>query len=189
MESTGTPSKIQISQSTANLIRQHGKSHWITKREGGVEAKGKGRIQTYWIEPRGHSASSVGSNDEADDTDFQVMDDKTRRLVDWNVEIMSKLLKRIVVRREARKKILAGNSMLAESVQLKSVNTHTSFSSIDEDGTPLDEVKEVIELPEYDARLSAADAEDVSHVELDKTVALQLREYLSIIATMYRNNP
>ena len=70
MESTGIPSKIQISQSTANLIRQHGKSHWIVKREGGVEAKGKGVMETYWVVPEMQMARTLST--VSDESPMQV---------------------------------------------------------------------------------------------------------------------
>lgn len=50
MESTGVPGKIQCSQATADLLLVAGKSDWIMARKGLVEAKGKGEMQTYWIE-------------------------------------------------------------------------------------------------------------------------------------------
>ena len=51
MESTGVGGKIQVSEETAELIRQHSKSHWLTKRDTKIIAKGKGELQTYWVEP------------------------------------------------------------------------------------------------------------------------------------------
>ena len=62
MESTGMVSKIQISQATANLLTKDGKSHWITK--GKVKSKGKGKVQTYWVEPKRHHAASTSSGEE-----------------------------------------------------------------------------------------------------------------------------
>lgn len=49
MESTSMPGKIQISQATANALKAYGKEAWITPREDRVEAKGKGFLQTYWV--------------------------------------------------------------------------------------------------------------------------------------------
>jgi class 3 adenylate cyclase len=49
MESTGMPGKIQCSQATADLLLLAGKGEWLIAREGLVEAKGKGEMQTYWI--------------------------------------------------------------------------------------------------------------------------------------------
>jgi len=49
MESTGEPAKVQISQQTADLLTEDGKSHWFTPRDDLVFAKGKGYLQTYWL--------------------------------------------------------------------------------------------------------------------------------------------
>ena len=49
MESTGIPTRIQISQQTADLLIGAGKESWIVPREGTVFAKGKGNMQTYWL--------------------------------------------------------------------------------------------------------------------------------------------
>jgi len=51
MESTGIGGKIQVSEETAELIRLHSKSRWLTKRDTKIFAKGKGELQTYWVEP------------------------------------------------------------------------------------------------------------------------------------------
>ncbi len=49
MESTSVRNRIQLSQATANLLMKAGKGSWIVKRSGEVEAKGKGRMQTFWL--------------------------------------------------------------------------------------------------------------------------------------------
>lgn len=49
MESTGLRNRIQLSQATADLLIKAGKQSWITRRSDEVEAKGKGRMQTYWL--------------------------------------------------------------------------------------------------------------------------------------------
>uniref|UniRef100_A0A7S4P6U7 Guanylate cyclase domain-containing protein n=2 Tax=Guillardia theta TaxID=55529 RepID=A0A7S4P6U7_GUITH len=49
MESTGAPSRIQVSEQTANLLIQAGVSHWLTPRDTKVQAKGKGELQTFWL--------------------------------------------------------------------------------------------------------------------------------------------
>lgn len=45
MESTGEVGKIQVSEVTANLIEEAGKSHWLTRRLGTIAVKGKGELQ------------------------------------------------------------------------------------------------------------------------------------------------
>ncbi len=62
MESTGRPNKIQISTQTAQLLEDSGLSHWFTPREDLVFAKGKGELQTFWLEissnPKSESTQS-----------------------------------------------------------------------------------------------------------------------------------
>ena len=61
MESTGERNRIQVSAATADLlVKKHGKSSWVTPREDLIEAKGKGKMQTYWALPdRGQTGSVV----------------------------------------------------------------------------------------------------------------------------------
>ncbi|KAL7569398.1 hypothetical protein ACA910_010482 [Epithemia clementina (nom. ined.)] len=184
MESTGISSKIHISQSTADLLVKAGKSHWITKRDGEVEAKGKGRVQTYWVEPtsRGGMSASSGQGGE-DDLPMPAIDEKTRRLVEWNFEIMVKLLKQIGSRREARE------ALGRRGVSRMAIQSKTKTGDSSKGGTFfLDEVKEVIMLPEFDPALAKA-SRTAKPVQLSTEAMTQLREFISIIATMYPNNP
>jgi len=49
MESTGILNRIHISDETARLISEGGKSNWLTPRNEAVQAKGKGELTTYWL--------------------------------------------------------------------------------------------------------------------------------------------
>ncbi|CAB9499837.1 Receptor-type guanylate cyclase gcy [Seminavis robusta] len=49
MESNGAPNKIHMSQDTARILHEAGKK-WCKKRDDLVEAKGKGKMQTYWLQ-------------------------------------------------------------------------------------------------------------------------------------------
>eukprot|EP00977_Amphora_coffeiformis_P003232 scaffold599_cov180-Amphora_coffeaeformis.AAC.3 len=49
MESNGRPGSIQVSDTTAALLRAAGKSHWLVEREDRIVAKGKGEMKTYLI--------------------------------------------------------------------------------------------------------------------------------------------
>ena len=67
MESTGVPGRIQVSEETADLIRDGGKDTWLEQRPDGVEAKGKGRLATYFLaisNGMGNGTSSSGSQKE-----------------------------------------------------------------------------------------------------------------------------
>mmetsp|Transcript_41571 Transcript_41571/g.126014 ORF Transcript_41571/g.126014 Transcript_41571/m.126014 type:complete len:1447 (-) Transcript_41571:64-4404(-) len=52
MESTGIENMIQVSQETADRLKAAGKGHSLVPRQGVVQAKGKGALQTYWLRPK-----------------------------------------------------------------------------------------------------------------------------------------
>ena len=60
MESTGEKGRIQCSAATAALLKQAGKEHWLTPREGKIVAKGKGEMDTFWIHVTVTKGTSVG---------------------------------------------------------------------------------------------------------------------------------
>lgn len=67
MESTGSPGKIQVTAATAALLTAAKKEPWLMERAGGVVAKGKGNLKTFWVMPNLDSAtksfdSSPGGN-------------------------------------------------------------------------------------------------------------------------------
>jgi len=62
MESLGLPGKIQASESTANLLLAAGKGDWLTEREGGIEAKGKGNLKTWFVQPKAKASASVAES-------------------------------------------------------------------------------------------------------------------------------
>lgn len=49
MESNGIPGKVQISQEMADCLKSDGKAEWYTPREDKIVAKGKGELNTYWL--------------------------------------------------------------------------------------------------------------------------------------------
>lgn len=62
MESTGESNRVQVSPTTAELLREkHGKGHWLQPRADKVEAKGKGMMQTFWLVPES-TMSKAGSS-------------------------------------------------------------------------------------------------------------------------------
>src|SRR3569832_2103176 len=63
MESTGQRGRTQVSCETADLIIAAGKSHWLRRRDEQVVAKGKGEMETFWLNLEVESAASVSSGD------------------------------------------------------------------------------------------------------------------------------
>ena len=148
IESTGESNMIHVSEDTANLLMAAGRSDWITPRDALVSAKGKGFMQTYWLTMKHRQCSSVKSGggrqgpyisdtvsessdvlSEASATsmDQNIRDQRTKRLIDWNVEVLHSQLKKIVAMRDPSQRSESG-------LQIESV----------EGRTVLDEVMEVI---------------------------------------------
>ena len=195
MESHSAANQIQCSEFTAQLIRKAGKEHWLRPREDKVAAKGKGDLQTYWIVPKS-GGPSTASSDHDDQEELigntAVEDDYTnpwgntklvfdlgtpgnryQRLIDWNVELLAGLLRQIEAqRRDLRLRSRDG----APTMELKGGST------------ALDEVTEIITLPQLQqgAKGKRTRPEDV---ELSVEVITQLRDYVTTIASMYRDNP
>jgi hypothetical protein len=65
MESSSLPLKILVLQSIASRIVEAGKGHWLTARKDLVNARGKGLVQTYWLDAtRSQTNGSVVSSIE-----------------------------------------------------------------------------------------------------------------------------
>jgi len=186
METTSLRGKIQLSQTTADLVMQYGKSHWLSKREGRVEAKGKGKMQTYWLEiGKGSSLSDGGTRHSIDGSVSsygssiqrlpKAESNKTLRQVNWTTEVLRKLLKEVVARRELNKR----SDVAADATNLK------YFTSPGK--TVLEEVTEVIALPRFDAKV-VAKQQSASSIRLGEEVETQLHSYVTNIAYMYRSN-
>lgn len=155
-----------------------------------------GELQTYWLVSTGDTpsrSSGSGQGESArlikelvtDDWDDQgVMDDakvlklmseKTDRLVNWNVEVLSNPLKQIAAHREQ------------ENQQFKTPAENLRLSDQYLGANTLDEVKEIIALPKFDPKASHVD-QDTDSVELDAKVTSQLRDFVQTVASLYHDN-
>ena len=116
MESTGMRGRIQLSQSTADLLLLAGKERWIRPREDTVTAKGKGTMQTYWLEIDGapHQTSSgsdvlalpertsgIGNHMSSSRRSSTVDHFKQSGLAAWMTEVLLDYVKQIVSRKSA----------------------------------------------------------------------------------------
>lgn len=196
IESTGERHKIHISQETADLLIAAGKEQWVEQRNERIHFKGKGDLPTFWLSVRAQSSPSRGSGanssehsrgedstkgEEAEvETAAKPMSpfgDKVQRLVDWNTDVLARLLRQVVARRDA-----------SETRRIDG-EVEPVLPIVRQDGsTVLDEVVEIIRLPEFDGRAARAQV-DPSTIDLGENVMTQLRDYVTIIATMYRDNP
>jgi Adenylate and Guanylate cyclase catalytic domain len=196
MESTGVPGRIQLSQETADLLAAAGKSHWIKPREETVYAKGKGEMSTFFLHvtSQSHGSSSIDSSSSPDDEPNRIQDlsddragtsssvqrlisEKTSRLIDWNVELLMRHLKMIAARRQSIRATKIGGYAKMMSCSL------TPRPGIQ----PIEEVVEVIELPEFDAEASNMKF-DADSAQISTAVFEQLRSYVTSIAALYVQN-
>lgn len=234
MESTGMKGQIQVSDETAELLTAGGKERWLTPREGTVDVKGKGKMATFWLTVGATSGGmSTTGRDTADSRDdgigsdkddvasvdtidleekaqareLELQAEKMGRLVDWNVEVLVRLLKHIVARRNAtRRKSMKyiGHSSTSltkfgsSSMTSLGIGDNNSFCSLladedevafrTEDKRTFDEVKEIINLPTFDAE-AVKRQEDINDVQLSPKVTEQLYCYVENVAEMYNDNP
>lgn len=205
MESTGQRGRIQISQDTADLLIAAGKSDWVSLRDEKIVAKGKGEMQTYWLslgENRAGDASTIQdstsqSSVESDDEDeaeaevavveaapdakaIAMTNSRTTRLIEWNVDVLLRLLKQIVARRRAMGE--------TNSSGAKANETQFELHHAESGKTAIDEVKEIITLPKFDGKV-AMRQEDPDSITLPTEVIDQLYDYVSNIAAIYNENP
>ena len=196
--------RIQISQDTADKLLSTEMRKLVRKREEVVTAKGKGQMQTYWLLSKWDlSSSDVGSAHRRDEHvrstslsfedeespaksgDEPLMEDKEARLIGWNVEILSRLLKQIIAMRDDDEGVGDDDSdSFANDKDDDSSAADDSKLRVDTK-RPLDEVQEIIALPPMAAKYSR----DPEKVELSWDVKKQLRDYVKNIAGMYRDNP
>ena len=206
MESTGAPHRIHVSQETANHISAGGKGKWLIPREETVFAKGKGQLQTYWIQIRNESQGSMAEtmsvslslkDDEFDIKTYKTQHpvdrmrllaalspsedvaQKNKRLVTWNVEILSRLLKQVVARR-----LTYNKSIFGAPVSSQVPKRTKSFDS----NNPLEEVVDVLDLPRFEEN-HFKNHVDPDTIVLPERVMSQLIDYVARIANLYNNNP
>eukprot|EP00980_Cylindrotheca_fusiformis_P016507 scaffold4917_cov120-Cylindrotheca_fusiformis.AAC.5 len=198
MESTSERNRIQVSHVTADLLVASGLSTWVIPRKGMVSVKGKGEMQTYWLNTKAAKAfkSSKPGNemptvsetltDFSDSSSISIMVDnfdldgvedmtKRERLVEYNVEVLTSLLQEIVASRDAN---VARNDSSLSRIEV----------TIGTGDTVLEEFVPIIPLKRFDAR-DLRKRQDASSIDIGEEAKTQLRNFLTNVASMYRDNP
>lgn len=203
IESSGDGNKIHVSAKTANLLIAAGHTDWVKERPDVVTLKGKGEMTTYWVNPlrRRHSndhlksnegdlrssddnssSRSLRSSEELSPSGFKTKKStpiknprlKKKRLITWNAELLISTMKRIVAHRQA----------LSDQESTTAIQTTTKEKR--PESNPLQEVVEIIELPQYDNEHRSSDS---SKVHLDMWTTQMVFEFVEEIAAMYQDNP
>lgn len=194
IESTGQPNRIHISSDTADLLRKAGKEYWIKAREKTVEAKGKGIMSTYWLESSPRTGTSVHSKDSDLDQDVPVSEvnssiytnnqnSKEDRLVSYISDVFLRLLRELTNRRDA----LDRDNPNRRPANTEEILEHLESSGSREGTMVLDEVQDIIELPNFNA-IADKYQKDPDSVVLPQKIISQVHHYVGTIAALYRKN-
>ena len=204
-------------QETADLLKRQGKMHWVVLRDEKIHAKGKGELETYWLDLKiqssgsarsGQSGKSGGSASSSNNMDLvgtyasvvqhletnskvridSILPPKIQRLVKWNADVLLRILKQVVARREANEAL--ANEDDSEHADLGASLGDSKIAAVRRTSSPdgktcIDEVEEIIELPKFNAK-AAKIQKDANDVELSAEVVQQLHDFITVIASMYR---
>jgi hypothetical protein len=174
MESSGEGNAVHVSKETAQLLIDAGKGDWVEERKDSVHLKGKGELRTYWLVTKKNEIPASLHDEYLSQI---TLDTKTRRLIDWNVDILVRLVRKIVAHRTA------GSRGKRNEMNRRVSSVHVVKPS----GTnPLDEVVEIIPLPEFHNDLSLPDPHSVF---VDPAIMKEIKEFVTTVATLYRDNP
>eukprot|EP00934_Nitzschia_sp_Nitz4_P009170 Nitzschia sp. Nitz4//scaffold37_size175936//139425//149009//NITZ4_002062-RA/size175936-snap-gene-0.260-mRNA-1//-1//CDS//3329549836//9160//frame0 len=169
MEGTGERNKIQASGETADLITAAGKGHWVFLRIDDIAARGG--LQTYWVEPQTAAQDVKHHNIMPTRVATSTAVDSSERLIEWNTDLLKRLLKNIVAyRRDMGVKGGAGGFRL---------NRRTG-------SIVRDEMVSAIALPRYEKDKAVTRP---STIDLGPEVEKQLRKFVSCIAGLYHDHP
>lgn len=169
MESTGQKNKIQVSSETADLITAAGKGHWIFLRVDDLAERGG--IQTYWVTPQSSAQEAKHKNAQTTRVGAKAGNpDNSDRLVDWNFDLLKRLLKRVVA---YRKDLGTRKEKGASSVETGAAGTVVR-----------DEMAHSIALPKFDKSVAKTKPESV---DLGSDVEEQLHEFVRVVASLYHD--
>lgn len=99
--------------------------------------------------------------------------DRSARLVDYNVDVLLRLLRNIACRRKA--------------LRIQQAEVVADFERPD-GHTVLEEVQETIALPAFNAKAASREM-DPSKIDLGDRVEYELHHYVATIASLYNDNP
>ncbi len=150
-------------------------------------------MKTFWLTVASHRSNSnsvsdrttstasvnVESEDNMDTNDDATarkeLDAKTKRLVQWNVDVLVRQLQQIIEHRQVCLTLSEAGDLPVES----RYDENNELSCIDE-------VKEIITLPAF-VEVNEEINPDAAH--LDEQMVKQMHSYISGIASLYKSNP
>ena len=177
METTGKPGRIHVSPQSAEILRQAGKGSWLEPRDVQIFVKGKGRLQTFWLNKERQKSEENSSEKLSEEGELTLKlpsaaPDKVDRLISWMVEAMSLHLKQLMARRRTTSSPRMNVSSRVSMIQF---------------GKPLHAVKDVIPFCKFDSNGTLE--RNVESIVLEEKVIIQLTNLVKSIAGMYHDNP
>jgi 3'5'-cyclic nucleotide phosphodiesterase len=141
-----------------------------------VFAKGKGMMTCFWCEPKAESVHSLESGSTlAENTPVSCPEPNPLqdRLIDWNVDMFTGLLKDVMKRRNG------SENKMNEWSSKASADLRTS------PGQPIHEINDVLSCLNQKTKLKPSRRE----LDVHPKVAKQLRELIAAVANLYLPNP
>ncbi|GKY95687.1 hypothetical protein MPSEU_000529700 [Mayamaea pseudoterrestris] len=210
MESNGLKNKVHLSAETAKLLIDAGQGHRVTERADLVDCKGKGLVQTYWLDLGSSSdshASSYASSIQSATSNETPIDvnpeldrlDEPHTLKDiWANTGLSAVLGRADIDTKSERLIdwitevmLSSLKSVVAMHEAREQESSPMQDNVDTNqlvvGSCLDELTMIVPMSDFDK--GAFDRMDPSNVDFSSEVRREAREYVMAIATGYRKNP
>jgi hypothetical protein len=211
METLGHGNRIQLSEATAKLLIDAGKSSWIQMRLDPVDVKGKGIVKTYWVLHGGEDSHSVGHSSKGTssgigstygsdlDNSAENEDKMATGFCDekeLTVDYERKIFGALGVSKGAKRKRLVGWLVDLMTVHLEKIvvqrgrgsslpDEHDPNVIVESKETVYEEVVEAFSLPHFDSKPGRA---SLSTVKISEEVKAQLRDYIEAISGIYHDN-
>ena len=214
MESNSLPNRIQVSHTTADLLVSDNKGDWLAARSTKVEAKGKGTLQTYWLQPSirrrvtANRHGHVETTEIASDVNKYHPSSTVRTLpgssvsahvetcsLDTSSSASSVRQKEISEKRRLvqwNADVLVSrleNLMTMRQTQPVSIQSHAKpLRKVLDDAecNPIDELTDMIDLSGF---IGKVEGDEVAPAVLDMKVRHQLHHYVDRISSLYHDHP
>jgi len=183
LESSGLADQVHLSQSTAELLIAAGKSRWIKPDRSHDDGDG-GEKSYILVFKRANGSKPDRAPPQRSNLDSKVgkspghptveHSEKIQHLIDWNYEMLLLLLKSIVAQRSGIGGVNEFDAKVLDEIECL----------IGEDGPPMSEVAEVLQMTELDLPPGQQQAYP-GLIDVGIDVERQLKEYVTLIATMY----
>eukprot|EP00526_Cylindrotheca_closterium_P009193 CAMPEP_0113614614 /NCGR_PEP_ID=MMETSP0017_2-20120614/7263_1 /TAXON_ID=2856 /ORGANISM="Cylindrotheca closterium" /LENGTH=511 /DNA_ID=CAMNT_0000523799 /DNA_START=84 /DNA_END=1619 /DNA_ORIENTATION=- /assembly_acc=CAM_ASM_000147 len=211
MEHTGERNRIQLTQTTADLVKEAGYGRWIVPRSNTIFVKGKGNMQTYWMKTtkpstskRKSTLSSIRSDipltiDETAETelssdtqsvqseDTNGLDDEFNLNLDTDVGGMTKTDRLVEWNVETMSSLLQ-HIIASRGGAVQPIDSLRDIeAAVGRGRTVLEEFEPIVHLKQLDAK-ELGERLDPSTIDIGEAARSQLRKFLSMIASLYQDN-